>query len=108
MLKSNNNGKNIRIKKGLFRGLMLIGIGYILKIPVFRWLSRIFGTYFMIIDVLQCIGLSLILIVFFYKLSQKNTIFFSVVMLGTGSLVFLCEPLYRSYTADGIPLFFAN
>ena len=108
MLKSNNNGKNTRIKKGLFRGLMLIGIGYLLRIPVFRWLSGIFGTYFMVIDVLQCIGLSLIFIVFFYKLSQKNTTFFSVVMLGTGSLVFLCEPLYRSYTADGIPLFFAN
>jgi hypothetical protein len=88
---------------------MLIGLGYALRIPIFRWLSGDdFGTYFMVIDVLQCIGLSLILIVFVYLLTQKKTVFFSILMFGLGTLIFLCEPLYRTYSAEGIPLFFAN
>ena len=98
----------MRIRKGLVRGLMLIGIGYALRIPIFRWLTGNFGTYFMVIDVLQCIGLSLILIVCIYLLARKKTLMFSVVMLCLGTLIFLCEPLYRTYSAEGIPLFFAN
>ena len=62
----------------------------------------------MVIDVLQCIGLSLILIVCIYLLARKKTLIFSVVMLCLGTLIFLCEPLYRTYSAEGIPLFFAN
>ena len=38
LLKTNNKAEeNIRLKKGLSRGLMLIGIGYALRIPIFRW-----------------------------------------------------------------------
>jgi uncharacterized membrane protein len=87
---------------------MLIGIGYALRIPIFRWLTGKFGTYFMVIDVLQCIGLSLILIVSIYLLARKKTLIFSVVMLCLGTLIFLCEPLFRTYSAERIPLFFAN
>ena len=99
---------SIRIRKGLLRGLMLIGIGYALRIPIFRWLTGKFGTYFMVIDVLQCIGLSLILIVCIYLLARKKTLIFSVVMLCLGTLIFLFEPLFRTYSAERIPLFFAN
>ena len=99
---------SIRIRKGLVRGLMLIGIGYALRIPIFRWLTGKFGTYFMVIDVLQCIGLSLILIVCIYLLARKKTLIFSVVMLCLGTLIFLFEPLFRTYSAERIPLFFAN
>ena len=98
----------LRIRKGLVRGLMLVGIGYALRIPIFRWLTGSFGTYFLVIDVLQCIGLSLILIVGIYLLTRKKTLIFSVVMFSLGTLIFLCEPLYRSYAAEDIPLFFAN
>ena len=98
----------LRIRKGLVRGLMLVGIGYALRIPIFRWLKGSFGTYFLVIDVLQCIGLSLLLIVGVYLLTRKKTLMFSVVMFCLGTLIFLCEPLYRSYAAEGIPLFFAN
>ena len=97
-----------RMRKGVVRGLMLIGIGYALRIPIFRWLSGSFGTYFMVIDVLQIIGLSLILIVALYILCQKKILVFSTVTLCLGTFVFLNEPLYRSYAAEGIPLLFAN
>jgi uncharacterized membrane protein len=109
LIKANENGTlPLRIRKGLVRGLMLIGIGYALRIPIFRWLKGSFGTYFLVIDVLQCIGLSLILIVFVYLLTRKKILIFSIVLLSLGTLMFLCEPLYRSYSAEGIPLFFAN
>lgn len=109
LIKANVKGiSNERIKKGLIRGLMLIGIGYALRIPIFRWFTGNFDTYFLVVDVLQCIGLSLILIVLFYKLVQQNTIVFSLLMLVLGTLIFMTEPLYRTYTADNIPLVFAN
>ena len=109
LIKAKEKGTlSIRIRKGLVRGLMLIGIGYALRIPIFRWLTGKFGTYFMVIDVLQCIGLSLILIVCIYLLARKKTLIFSVVMLCLGTLIFLFEPLFRTYSAERIPLFFAN
>ena len=109
LIKAKEKGTlNYRMRKGVIRGLMLIGIGYALRIPIFRWLTGSFGTYFMVIDVLQIIGLSLILIVGLYILCQKKILIFSMVMLCLGTVVFLNEPLYRSFTAEGIPLVFAN
>jgi len=109
LIKTNNKKEeNIRIKKGLSRGLMLIVIGYALRIPVFRWLNGNFDSYFMVIDVLQCIGLSLLLIIVFYKIFQNYKYFFSILMLAIATIIFVLEPLYRTYEAAGIPLFFAN
>jgi len=109
LIKANSKGKsNERIIKGIVRGFMLIGIGYALRIPVFRWFSGNFDTYFLVIDVLQCIGISLILIVFFYKLVQRKVLVFSVLMFSLGGVIFITEPLYRTYTAESIPLVFAN
>lgn len=109
LMKANDKGtSNERLKKGLIRGLMLMGIGYALRIPIFRWLSGNFDTYFLVVDVLQCIGLSLILIIFFYKLVQKNVIVFALLMLILGMFIFMTEPLYRSYSAEHIPLVLAN
>ncbi|OZV68735.1 hypothetical protein CA834_09535 [Winogradskyella aurantia] len=97
-----------RMRKGVFRGLMLIGIGYALRIPFFLWLTGEFGTYFMVVDVLQCIGLSLILIVFIYRLTCKKTLVFSILMLVLGLVIFITEPLYRTLEIKNIPLFFSN
>ncbi|MDG1394336.1 MAG: heparan-alpha-glucosaminide N-acetyltransferase domain-containing protein [Flavobacteriaceae bacterium] len=97
-----------RMRKGVIRGLMLIGIGYALRIPIFRWFTGSFGTYFLVIDVLQCIGLSLILIVCIYAITQKKALIFSIVMLCLGTIIFLTEPLYRNYAAEGVPLAIAN
>ena len=109
LLKAKEKGTlNNRMRKGVIRGFMLIGIGYVLRIPILRWFTGSFGTYFMVIDVLQIIGLSLILIVGLYIICQKKTLLFSISVLCLGTLVFLSEPLYRTFTAEGIPLVFAN
>ncbi|WP_299117121.1 heparan-alpha-glucosaminide N-acetyltransferase domain-containing protein [uncultured Winogradskyella sp.] len=109
LMRAKNNG-NIeqRMRKGCNRGLMLIGIGYLLRVPIFRWLSGRFNSCFLIVDVLQCIGLSLIIIVIIYKLTCKKTLVFSIVMLMLGMLVFLTEPLYRYLELPNVPLIFSN
>jgi len=97
-----------RLKKGLFRGLLLIAIGYSLRINIFSWLSGYFNSYFLVIDVLQCIGLSLILLVVLHSLLKKYSYTFSFILFTIGCVCFVTEPLYRNLTLDTIPKFIAN
>ena len=97
-----------RMQKGLFRGGMLLGTGYILRINIFDWLSGTFHDSFLIIDVLQCIGLSLITIVIIYKLTFKRPYLFSILVLVLGFTVFITEPLYRHIELPNTPLLFSN
>ncbi|UKM64375.1 DUF1624 domain-containing protein [Flavobacteriaceae bacterium GSB9] len=97
-----------RIKKGLYRGLFLIVIGYSLRINVFSWLSGYFNSYFLVIDVLQCIGLSLILLVCLHILLKKHSYIFSVILFSIGSICFVTEPLYRDLNLETVPKLIAN
>lgn len=97
-----------RIKKGLLRGALLIAIGYTLRINVFTWLSGAFNYNFLVIDVLQCIGLSLILLVFFYMALKRRTYILSTILAIIGTLCFLTEPLYRELSIEGAPNFLVN
>ncbi len=87
---------------------MLIGIGYALRVPILEWLFGKFNSYFLIIDVLQCIGLSLIFIVIIYKLIFKKTLMFSLIMLFLGLAIFITEPLYRFLEVPQLPLVLEN
>lgn len=109
LIRAKNSGNTKqRIRKGINRGLMLIGIGYLLRVPIFEWLIGKFSSYFLIIDVLQCIGLSLIFIVLIYKLTFKKTLAFSFLMLFLGLLIFITEPLYRHIELSNVPELFSN
>ena len=109
LIKAKHSGnEKARMRKGLIRGLMLIGIGYSLRIPIFEWLIGKFDSYFLVIDVLQCIGLSLIIIVIIYRFTCKKTLIFSILMLLFGIGVFITEPLYRSLELPHIPKALAN
>jgi len=109
LIKAKHSGNaNKRMRKGLARGLMLIGIGYALRIPVFEWFIGKFSSYFLVVDVLQCIGLSLIFAVIIYRLTYKNTLLFSILMLLLGLLVFITAPLYRYLEFSNVPKLFSN
>lgn len=97
-----------RIKKGLFRGLLLLAIGYSLRANILSWLSGYFNPYFFVVDVLQCIGLSLILLVGLHMLLKKHSYIFSTVLFIIGFVCFVTEPLYRNLSLDTIPLVIAN
>jgi hypothetical protein len=109
LLRAKDKGDdNSRIKKGLYRGLLLIIIGYALRINVFGWLQGDFNSYIFVVDVLQCIGFSLMILIACYVLLRKHIRLLSVVLLALGCLCFLTEPLYRSLDLNHIPKVFAN
>lgn len=109
LLKAHAKGSDKqRLRKGTTRAVMLIAIGYALRIPFFSWLKGSFDTYFLVIDVLQCIGLSLLLLISIYLLCRRNSYILSVVLLSIGCLIFVAEPLYRNLTLENVPLVFAN
>jgi uncharacterized membrane protein len=109
LLKAKEKGQEkIRMRKGITRGFFLIGIGYLLRIPFLAWFSGYFNSYFLVIDVLQCIGLSLILIIVLYTVCAKKAFLFSIVLFLLGVLIFLSEPLYRRLNIDTISVIFNN
>lgn len=97
-----------RIKKGLYRGLLLLGIGYSLRIDFFGWFRGEFSSYIFAVDVLQCIGLSLILLIGCYVLLKQYIRLLSILLFTIGCLCFLTEPLYRSLELNTIPIVIAN
>ncbi|RAJ16384.1 uncharacterized protein DUF1624 [Olleya aquimaris] len=109
LLKSKEKGTdNKRIKKGLNRGLLLIGLGYALR---FSFISLMYGKVnmnFLQVDVLQCIGLSLILLIILYRLSFKNEWLLATLFLVIGFTVFVTEPLYRTLKLEAVPVLFSN
>lgn len=109
LLKAKSKGEEkLRIRKGITRGLFLIFVGYLVRIPIFQWFTGSFDTYFLIIDVLQCIGLSLILIICTYIISAKKIQLFSILSLCLGIFIFVTEPLYRELNIDNFPIFLSN
>ena len=109
LLKAKEKGQeNTRMKKGISRGLYLIAIGYLIRINFPSWFAGFINTSFYAVDVLQCIGLSLILTVCTYFLCNKKTPIFSIIMLITGICVFVLEPLYRNLEIANVPLFIHN
>jgi uncharacterized membrane protein len=109
LLKAKEKGNETkRMRKGIIRGFFLIFVGYLIRIPILQWLFGSFNTYFLIIDVLQCIGLSLIGIIIIYFLSAKRSLIFSFIILFLGIGIFLTEPLYRGLNFENIPLIFRN
>ena len=109
LLRSKAKGEDSkRIKKGFYRGLLLIAIGYLLRINIFGWLKGEFSNYVFVVDVLQCIGLSLIILIGCYILLYKHIRLLSLLLLILGCFCFLTEPLYRSLNLSHVPEFLAN
>lgn len=109
LLRAHAKGNDfLRIKKGLFRGLLLLGIGYSLRVNLLGWFNGVFSTYFLVIDVLQCIGLSLIILVCFHILFKNYSYLFSTILFAMGCICFLSEPLYRNLDIQNMPLIVAN
>ena len=109
LLKAKTKGNDgFRMRKGINRGLLLLFIGYTLRINFYDWFQGKFYTYFLVIDVLQCIGLALIMMVILYRLFRWNSYVLSIVLVSIGCVIFVTEPLYRTLTLPNTPLVFAN
>ena len=91
--------KNNRIYKGIYRGISLIIIGYLLRLPTIKLFNIAYSNYsqwltFFTVDALHLIGVGLLLIIFFSYLSVKikiNPLFtFSILTI----IVFFVSPFF--------------
>tara|TARA_R110002020_G_scaffold21009_8_gene71452 strand:+ start:14496 stop:15692 length:1197 start_codon:yes stop_codon:yes gene_type:complete len=100
---------NPRVKKGIKRGLQLLFIGYLLRTNLFGLLNgEIYGSFYLV-DVLHCIGLSLLGIVGIYLFSSgKRKFVFPLVLLVTTLVLFVLEPQYKTMGHTYLPEFLAN
>ncbi len=110
LLRAPRQGKdNPRLSKGLRRGLQLVLIGYLLRTNLFGLLQGSLYPAFFLVDVLHCIGLSLVAVVGLYRLSHRiRPGMFGPLLLATGLLLFLFEPVYKSWDYGWMPGALAN
>lgn len=98
LLRAKHKGSvKARLRKGFSRGFLLIGIGYALRAPIFSWFAGEFPSGFLQIDVLHCIGLSLIFTVLLYLVSFQKPAVFGTLLFIIATAIFITEPLYRSF-----------
>ncbi len=100
---------NPRVKKGIKRGLQLVLIGYLLRMNLFSLFNGEIHDSFYLVDVLHCIGLSIIGIISIYLLTKNRKKFlFPVVLAGITCLLFLFEPMYKQWNFSFLPTALAN
>ncbi|WP_420601964.1 acyltransferase family protein [Flagellimonas sp.] len=100
---------NPRVKKGIKRGLQLLLIGYLLRMNLFGLLNGHIYDSFYLVDVLHCIGLSILAVIGVYLLTiQKKKYLFPALLLSITILLFLFEPLYKQWSFSFLPEAIAN
>ncbi|MCL5244435.1 DUF1624 domain-containing protein [Cellulophaga sp. 20_2_10] len=101
--------KNPRVKKGIKRGLQLLLIGYLLRMNLFSILfGEVFDSFFYV-DVLHCIGFSILGLIGLYLLtSTTKPVVFSSILVTITIILFIFEPTYEKLTHDYIPAALAN
>lgn len=110
LLKQKTSGfDNPRVAKGIKRALKLILWGYLLRLSLYAIFIGTVNPSFFYVDVLQCIGMSLLLLISLYvifsKISHK---FFQFVLLLLGILIFITQPLFESMGLHFLPETLAN
>lgn len=101
--------KNPRVKKGFKRGLELLAIGYLLRLNLEGLLKGKLYDSFFFVDVLHCIGLSILVIIGVYLLTYtKKSVLFPTVLVTITLLLFILEPVYASSTFSALPDAVAN
>ena len=110
LLRASRQGKNNpRLSKGLKRGLQLLLIGYLLRTNLLGLLQGNLYPAFFLVDVLHCIGLSLVAVVGLYRLSYAiRPGLFGPLLLVAGLLLFLFEPVYKTWEYAWMPEALAN
>lgn len=108
--KNINNPFNIRVMKGIRRGITLVIVGYILRIHPWGllFLGKLYPNAFLV-DVLHCIGLSILFLISIYLFSfNKRQWVFPFILISFTMLLFLFSPLYRAISFNHLPVWAAN
>jgi len=100
---------NPRIKKGVKRGLQLLLIAYLLRLNLFGLLGGQLYDSFFLVDVLHCIGLSILCIIGVYLLTYNlKKMAFPILLLGITCLLFVLEPIYKLWSYPFLPEALSN
>ena len=115
LIKEQNPAKmgwnHVRVQKGVRRGINLIIIAYLLRANIFNLFTPGYTDMTVRrVDVLHCIGLSLLFLIAFYLLTyrRKNRLRMSIMLLGTTFVAFFFEPIYSHLTYEYLPMALAN
>ncbi|WP_300024972.1 heparan-alpha-glucosaminide N-acetyltransferase domain-containing protein [uncultured Maribacter sp.] len=110
LIRSKETGwSNPRVKKGIKRGFELLVIAYLLRMNIFGLFKGEIYDSFYLVDVLHCIGLSLLFIIGFYILTfAKQKWIFPTILMVTTLLLFVFEPVYKTSSFDFLPQALAN
>lgn len=101
--------QNPRIKKGIKRGLQLVFIGYLLRTNLLGMLGGEIYDAFYLVDVLHCIGLSLLGVIGIYLLSQNGKkSLLPGLLIGVTAVLFLFEPIYSQWSFGFLPQAMGN
>ncbi len=100
--------QNIRVQKGLRRGVFLIALGYLLKFNFPSLLiGRVYPSFF-VVDVLHCIGIAILLLVGSYAIHQKLRVPMWGLLASLGLLVFFINPAAERADWSALPTLLAN
>ena len=115
LIKEQNPAKmgwnHVRVQKGVRRGINLIIIAYLLRANILNLFTPDYTDMNVRrVDVLHCIGLSLLFLIAFYLLTyrRKNRLRMSIMLLGTTFVAFFFEPIYSHLTYEYLPMALAN
>lgn len=100
--------ENARVHKGLRRGLLLIALGYLLKWSLYPLISGYFPPWYIAVDVLQCIGLALFVLIGAYALHRLTNVSLRVLLAMLGLVTFLLNPTFEATDWSHLPLLFEN
>tara|TARA_R110002051_G_scaffold168769_7_gene239376 strand:+ start:1888 stop:3081 length:1194 start_codon:yes stop_codon:yes gene_type:complete len=100
--------ENPRVLKGIKRGLQLIFIGYLLRLNFWGLLVGEIYDSFYLVDVLHCIGLSILGIISLYVLTENRKTLFPIALIGITLLLFIFEPNYKEWSHLYLPEAAAN
>lgn len=104
-----NGLENPRIGKGIRRGLQLLFIGYLLRMNLGGLLKGEIYDSFYLVDVLHCIGLSILGLIGIYVLTAKKKAYvFPTVLVLITLVLFLFERVYKDWSYPFLPDFLAN
>lgn len=102
--------ENEMVKRGLKRGITLLTIGYALQLPWYRWLSAggevvpAGWDSFVIVDILQLLGMSMLLMVLLLFISEKSGLK-NYQLFGLAALILLASGLLFEHSgiAEKLP-----
>ncbi|MCK0159715.1 heparan-alpha-glucosaminide N-acetyltransferase domain-containing protein [Allomuricauda sp. F6463D] len=100
---------NPRVGKGIRRGLQLLAIGYLLRLNLGGLFKGEIYSSFYLVDVLHCIGLSILGLIGTYVLTAKKKKYvFPLVLVSITVVLFLFERVYNDWSFAFLPEFLAN